>query len=185
MKKVKIDNRPFGPFPVVLVGAAVNGKPNYVTIGACGVVSLEPVLFISLRSSHYTTVGVKENGYFSINIPPAGLVRETDYCGMVSGKTADKSTVFTAFYDEKGKAPMISECSMNFLCKVIRRVPVSDFEMFFGEIVAAYVNEECLTDGKPDPKKIDPLLLMGPTYLDLGHAVGEVFKAGVAYKKSR
>jgi flavin reductase (DIM6/NTAB) family NADH-FMN oxidoreductase RutF len=35
----------FGPFPTMIIGADVNGKPNYVTVGACGVVSLEPVLY--------------------------------------------------------------------------------------------------------------------------------------------
>ncbi|HWR42217.1 flavin reductase family protein [Sporomusa sp.] len=121
MNKVKVPNRPFGPFPTILAGADVMGKPNYVTVGACGVVSLQPVLYISLKSTHYTTIGVKENGFFSVNIPSADMVQKTDYCGVVSGKTTDKSKLFTAFYDELGKAPMISECPMNMLCKVIQR----------------------------------------------------------------
>lgn len=179
MKKVKIQNRPFGPFPTVLVGAEVNGKPNYATLGACGVVSLKPVLYISLKSTHYTTVGVKENGYFSVNIPTTDLVEKTDYCGIVSGKTTDKSNVFTPFYDELGKAPMISECSMNYLCKVINTIPIFDFEMFLGEIVAVYVNEQCMTDGKPDPLKIDPMILMGPNYCNLGQVVAGAFKVDI------
>lgn len=179
MKKVKIPNRPFGPFPTVLVGADVNGKPNYATLGACGVVSLKPVLYVSLKSTHYTTRGVKENGYFSVNIPSADLVEKTDYCGMVSGKAADKSKIFTPFYDELGKAPMISECAMNFLCKVIKTIPIFDFEMFLGEIVAAYVNEQCTTEGKPDPLKINPLILMGPNYCNLNQVVSGAFKADI------
>ncbi len=38
MAKIKLQNRPVGPFPTVLAGADVNRKPNYTTIGACGVV---------------------------------------------------------------------------------------------------------------------------------------------------
>lgn len=178
MGKIKIQNRPFGPFPTVLVGAEVNGRPNYVTIGACGVVSLKPVLYISLKSTHYTTSGVKESGFFSANIPSANLIQKTDYCGIASGHRTDKSNLFTPFYDEAGKAPMIQECPMNFLCKVIQTIPVFDFEMFLGEVVAVYVNEQCLTDGKPDPIKINPLILMGPNYCNLEQAVGAVFKAG-------
>jgi flavin reductase (DIM6/NTAB) family NADH-FMN oxidoreductase RutF len=178
MGKIKIQNRPIGPFPTVLAGADVNGKANYVTIGACGVVSLEPVLYISLKSTHHTTLGVKENGYFSVNIPSADLVKKTDYCGIVSGKTMDKSTVFTPFYDEIGKAPMISECPLNFLCKVIQSVPIHGFEMFFGEIVSVYVNEQCLTEGKPDPLKINPLILMANGYFDIGQMAGAAFKIG-------
>lgn len=180
MKKIKIQNRPLGPFPTILVGADVNGKPNYATVGACGVVSLKPVLYVSLKSTHHTTLGVKENGYFSVNIPSSDLVQKTDYCGIVSGKTTDKSNVFTPFYDDLGKAPMISECSMSYLCKVIQIVPIFDFEMFLGEIVAVYMNEECLTDGKPDPIKINPLIMMDNNYFDLGQVVGSIFKSGAS-----
>ncbi|HUW65067.1 MAG TPA: flavin reductase family protein [Spirochaetia bacterium] len=174
MEKVKIENRPIGPFPAMLIGAAVNGRPNYATVGACGVVSLEPVLYVSLRRTHYTTAGVRENGYFSVNIPSADIVGKTDYCGLVSGHTTDKSNVFTSFYDELGKAPMSSECPVNILCKMIQSTSVSDFEMFFGEIVAVYVNEQCLTNGKPDPAKINPLILTGSGYWGLGQAAGTV-----------
>lgn len=184
MQKVKIPNIPFGPFPTVLAGADVRGKPNYATIGACGVVSLEPVLYVSLRNTHYTTMGVKENGYFSVNIPSADMVQEIDYCGLVSGRTTDKSNVFTSFYDALGKAPMISECPMNVLCKVIQSMPVFDFEMFLGEITAVYVSEQCLTDGKPDPQKINPTILMGNAYWSLGQAVGSIGKEGMEFKKS-
>lgn len=185
MEKIKIQNRPFGPFPTMLVGADVNGKPNYVTVGACGVVSLKPMLYISLKSMHYTTAGVKENGYFSVNIPPAGLVEQTDYCGIVSGKRIDKSNVFVPFYDEFGKAPMIKECTMNFLCKVVQVIPIDDFEMFLGEIVSVYVNEECLTEGKPDPLKINPMIMMGASYYDLNQLVGNAFKSGLKISEGK
>ena len=183
MKKIKIQNQPFGPFPTMIIGADVNGKPNYVTVGACGVVSLKPVLYVSLKSTHYTTPGVKENGYFSVNIPPVSMVEQTDYCGMVSGKTVEKSSLFTPFYDELGGAPMIKECSMNFLCKVIQVIPLFGFEMFLGEIVAVYVNEDCITDGKPNPLKLNPIIMMGASYYSLDEVVGNLFRTGLNYRR--
>jgi Conserved protein/domain typically associated with flavoprotein oxygenases, DIM6/NTAB family len=182
MAKIKIQNRPVGPFPTVLAGADVNGKPNYTTIGACGVVCQDPVLYISLKGSHYSTAGVKENGFFSVNIPSSNLLQQTDYCGLVSGRNADKSAVFSSFYDELGKAPMIRECPLNFLCKVIQTIPVFDFEMFLGQIVAVYADESCLSGGQPDAKKMDPIIGVGGAYLDLGQVIGAVFKAGAGYK---
>ncbi len=183
MSKVKLPNRPVGPFPTVLVGVEVDGKPNYVTIGACGVVSLEPVLYISLKSTHYSTAGVKASGYFSVNIPAPEIVRETDYCGIVSGKNVDKSELFTPFYDEIGRAPMIRECPLNFLCKVVTAIPLFGFEMFCGEIVAAYANESCLAAGGLDPAKVNPIIMMGAVYYALGQSIGAVFKAGTEVKK--
>lgn len=184
MKKIKMPNTPTMVYPTILAGANVNGKPNYATIGACGVVNLEPMLYISLKETHYTTLGVKENGYFSVNLPSADIIQKTDFCGVVSGKISDKSEIFTPFYDESGKAPMINECPINILCKVIQSMPMSGFIMFFGEIVAVYADEECLTDGKIDPIKSNPIVMMYPSYFELGRAIGSVYQDGMAYKKS-
>jgi flavin reductase (DIM6/NTAB) family NADH-FMN oxidoreductase RutF len=142
------------------------------------------VLYISLKNTHYSTKGVKENGYFSVNIPSADMVQKTDYCGVVSGKEIDKSGVFTSFYDELGKAPMIRECPLNFLCKVIQSVSLFGFEMFLSEIISGYINNHCLTDGKPDPLKINPMMIIGTKYLNLGQVVGTVYKESSVYKNS-
>lgn len=68
---------------------------------------------------------------------------------------------------------------MNYLCKVIQTIPIFDFEMFLGEIVAVYVNEQCLTNQKPDPIKINPLIMMNSSYYDFGVEVGPLFKSGL------
>lgn len=176
MKK-KIANIPFGPYIAVLAGATVHGSPNYATIGAYGVVSQKPVLYISLKNSHYTTAGVVETGYFSVNIPSSDAVEKTDYCGTVSGNQVEKSQVFEVFYDEAGNAPLIKECPVNYLCKVIQTIPVFDFTMFLGEIVAAYANENCLENGKPNALKVKPTVLMDTGYFDLHDRVGSIFNA--------
>lgn len=181
MKK-KIANIPFGPYITVLAGSTVDGKPNYATVGAYGVVSQNSVLYISLKNSHHTTAGVAENGFFSVNIPSSELIDKTDYCGIVSGNKTDKSKVFESFYDEAGKAPMIKECPVNYLCKVIQAIPIFDFTMFLGEIVAVYANEDCLENGKPDALKIKPIVMMAAEYFDLNESIGSAFKAGTGYQ---
>lgn len=177
MSKKKIDNIAFGPYITVLAGATINGKPNYATIGAYGVVSQKPVLYISLKNSHYTTQGVKDNGVFSVNIPSSNLVKKVDYCGTYSGAQIDKSKMFTSFYDEKGNAPMIEECSINYLCKVIKTIPIFDFTMFIGEIVATYGKDECLENGRPNPLKVNPIVLMNTGYFDLDKKIGSIFES--------
>lgn len=176
MKK-KISNIPFGPYITVLAGAFVNNKPNYATIGAYGIVSQKPVLYISLKNTHHTTTGVIENGYFSVNIPSGDLVEKTDYCGIVSGTDVDKSEVFTSFCDDSNKAPMIEECPIHYLCKVIQTIPIFDFTMFLGEIVAVYAKEDCIVNDKPDALKVNPIVLMDTGYFDLNSRIGSIFKA--------
>lgn len=177
MAKKKISNIPFGPYITVLAGAAVNGKPNYATIGAYGIVSQKPILYISLKNTHYTTAGVAENGYFSVNIPSSDLIEKTDYCGTVSGNNVDKSEIYESFYDEAGNAPMIKECPVNYLCKVIQTIPIFDFTMFLGEIVATYADENCIHNGRPDALKVKPTVMMDSGYFDLKDRIGSVFKA--------
>ncbi len=171
-------------FPTILVGADVNGKPNYCTVGACGIVNLEPMLYVSLKETHYTTAGIRENGFFNVNLPSPDLAEKTDFCGMVSGRTTDKSGLFSPFYDESGRAPMIHECPINMLCKVTEIMTLSGFAIFLGEIVAVYADENGLTDGQIDPVKVSPMVMMYPSYFALGKAIGTVFKDGNNYKNS-
>ncbi|MGX8702155.1 flavin reductase family protein [Caproiciproducens sp.] len=178
MNKTKISNIPYGPYITVIAGATVKGKPSYTTIGAYGVVSQRPVLYVSLKNTHYITQGIRENGFFSVNIPDVGLIGKTDLCGIVSGNSKDKSRVFSAFYDETGNAPMIEECPVNYLCKVIRTIPVFDFTMFLGEIVAAYAKDQCLENGTPDAARVRPTIMMAARYFGIGEPIGRVFQSG-------
>ena len=75
------------PMPVVLIGANVNGKPNFEPLAYVGVVEYKPPLIsIASYETHYTNIGIKENGVFSINTPSENIIKGTDYCGIVSGK---------------------------------------------------------------------------------------------------
>jgi len=178
MKKIKLINQAVGPFPAMIIGAMKNEKPTYTTVGAGGCACLEPVLCVSLKDTHYITEGIIKSGYFSVNIPPTGLIKEMDFCGIVSGKQTDKSNLFTPFFDVSGNAPMINECSLNFLCKVCDTKEIRGFTMFFGDIVSVYVNEDCIIDGKPNPIKINPIIMMGMCYCNLDQIIGNPFAEG-------
>jgi flavin reductase (DIM6/NTAB) family NADH-FMN oxidoreductase RutF len=184
MEKVMVGKASASASPTVIAGALVNGKANYLTLGSFGNMSARPpIVYISVNKIHYTNDGIKENGYFSVNIPSRDLVLKTDYVGLVSGKDTDKSGVFSSFYGTVEKAPMIEECPVNMLCKVINMVDLPNNEVFIGEIVETYVNKECTTDGKPDMKKINPLMLAGGAYVELGDKAGDSFKDGKALIK--
>lgn len=181
MSKLIINNYPMvNPAPMILAGAEVNGKANFAAAGAFGVVCLQPIFYLSLKSNHLTTEGVKQQGFFSINLVTPELAAKADYCGMVSGRTTDKASLFNVFYNEAGGAPMIEESPMNYLCKVIKSIEISGFDVFFGEIVATFIGEQYLTEGKPDPLKISPIYMMGPQYFAIGEPIGGAFQLGKA-----
>ncbi|MCE7698739.1 MAG: flavin reductase family protein [Methanobacterium paludis] len=189
--KIKTENLAF-PVPICIGGSMVNNKINYATYGYFGLLSPRPKTYIYIGSqrSRYTNIGIKENGYFSVNIPSAEQMRETDYVGIVSGRDVDKSTVFKSFFGSVDKAPMISECPVNMLCKLVKTVDLPDRDIFFGEVLETYVNEGCLSDGMLDFVKINPMLFtmkgLGHfSYWKLGKVVGTAYKEGKTMIKSR
>ena len=100
MAKVAIGARPLlFPLPAVLVGANVDGKPNFSTYAWCGIVNGNPpMLSVGFQHRRHTLKGVKQNGTFSVNVPSVELVRETDYCGMSQAETPIKSMPVTSTY---------------------------------------------------------------------------------------
>ena len=171
------------PMPCMILGTTVGEKANFMTVAWFTQISLKPAYILaSLDKSHYSNPGIKETGAFSINVPSTAMAEVTDYCGLVSGKKYDKSTVFEVFYGKEGKAPMIVECPYNLECRLVQTVELAAEELFIGEVVAAYSDERCLTDGVPDMAKVDPLLLNVPqmAYLGVGSHVGRAFKMGKA-----
>jgi flavin reductase (DIM6/NTAB) family NADH-FMN oxidoreductase RutF len=78
------------PMPTTLVGALVNENPNYTTIAHVGIMDFESIS-LGMNKLHYTNIGIKANKTFSINIPSTKMVKETDYCGLVSGKDKNKA----------------------------------------------------------------------------------------------
>lgn len=86
MGKIKIDSGAafLYPMPMVLVGAVVEEKANFMAVGWVSRVNFKPPLFGIALGPHHTNKGIDENSEFSINIPDISLIEKTDYCGLVS-----------------------------------------------------------------------------------------------------
>lgn len=186
----KIKSGSFNPLPivpVVLVGANVNGKPNYMAVGFVSGVNIKPAIVgVSLNKHHHTPKGIIENSTFSINIPSAAYVKETDYCGLVSGKTTDKSDIFTTFYGELETAPMIEEFPITCECKYIGKKVEFDMDtVYFGEVRQVYINEEIITGNKEvDIIKANPFILgIDNLYRTVGKSAGQAWHIGWEYRE--
>ncbi len=186
MSKIKIDTNAFTyPMPMTLVGAMVGDKPNFLAVAWVTRVNYKPpMIAVALGKMHHTNPGIHAAKAFSVNIPGVALMEKTDYCGIVSGKNADKSKLFTIFKGEVTGAPMIEECRVCLECRVVQTVDLSADELFIGEIVGAYADSACLTNGKPDVTKIDPFTLTMPDngYWRMGEQVGKAWSEGKKVK---
>ncbi len=182
MNKLKLDPTPLlFPTPAVLVGAVVDDKINYMTAAWCGIASSKPpAISVALRRERHTLKGTLENRVFSINIPSADMVKEVDFCGIYSGKRDDKSDLFDSFFGSLKKAPLISSCPVNLACELRHTLDLGAHVLVVGEIVETHITESCMTDGKPDPVKADPLVYSSGAgiYQRLGEVVGKAFSIG-------
>jgi flavin reductase (DIM6/NTAB) family NADH-FMN oxidoreductase RutF len=187
--KVALGPRPLVyPMPAFLVGANVNGKPNYMTVAWGGIAcSNPPMLTIALQHHRHTYQGINLNGTFSVNIPSVSKVTETDYCGIVSGTKTDKAAAcrFKTFYGKLENAPMIQQCPVNLECKLLHNLNLGSHALLVGEIMEVYIDPDCLTEGKPDVDKIKPFLYSdgtGAQYRAFGSGIGSAFKDGKQLK---
>jgi flavin reductase (DIM6/NTAB) family NADH-FMN oxidoreductase RutF len=106
MSKIKIDSGAafLYPMPMVLVGAVVEGRANFMAAAWVARVNYKPPLFLIALGPHHTNKGIEEHKAFSINIPDVSLIEKTDYCGLVSGGKTDKSVLFEVFYGNQCSA---------------------------------------------------------------------------------
>ncbi len=179
------------PMPLGLIGANVNGKPNFETLAYVGIVEAQPPLIsIASYETHYTNIGIKENGTFSVNTPSEDLAEKIDYVGIVSGKEIDKSEVFEVFYGDLKTAPMASLSPLNLECEVIKTIKVKELvdvekghEIFIGKIVNAYADEKYLTEGIPDIAKLNTFTYSRNNYWKVGEKFASAFEIGKKYIK--
>jgi len=174
------------PMPIVLVGALVGQKPNYVTVSHVGIMDHRSIS-LSIGKGHYTNAGIRKTKTFSVNLPSLKLVREADYCGLVSGKEMDKAELFATFYGELRTAPMIEECPLNMEVRLVRILDFPQHEIFIGEIIQTYCDEKCLTHGLVDFSKIRPILftMNDRGYWKLGRRFQNAWQAGKKVRTQR
>jgi len=177
------------PKPAFLIGAHVDNKPNFLAVAwggiACGT---PPMVSVAINHSRYTLRGIKQNMTFSLNVTPKDCAEKTDYCGIISGSKTDKvaDCGFTLFYGDLAGVPMIEQYPVNLECKVVHIIDLGSHCLVIGEITETHVSQDCLTDGKPDVTKIQPVAYIEGqpgNYYCMGENIGKAFRIGKKLKK--
>lgn len=178
------------PSLTTIVGAEVDGKPKWLAIAHVGIMNhsygeVPQYLSIGLHSSHYTNRGIHEHKEFSINVPSQSMLELTDYVGLVSGEKVDKSDLFPVEHGSLAHAPLIANCPVSMELKLFQTVTIGQHEIFIGELVNTYVDERCLSNGKPDLAQIDPILFdfMMIDYWSIGKRTGKPWRDGKSLKR--
>jgi flavin reductase (DIM6/NTAB) family NADH-FMN oxidoreductase RutF len=185
MEKITLGPMPYmSVMPTLLVGANVLGKANYMTAAWATVASMAPpMVCVAINKTRYTAKGIEENKTFSLNVPSAKQVVEADHCGLVSGAHEDKSGIFKSFYGTLKTAPLAKECPVNIECKLFKSVDCGSHLLIIGEVVEIHADTGCVTDGKPDTAKINPIVYAQSAYWQVGMQIDKAFSAGKKYTK--
>lgn len=173
--------------PALLIGANVDGKPNFMTVAGGGSVNAEPpMVALPIMHSRHTLKGIRQNLTFSVNVPSVDLVKETDYCGLVSGSKVNKVEVcqFKVFYGRLDTAPLIEQCPINVECKVIHILDLGSHALVIGRVEETHISDSCLTEGQLDVSKVNPIVYttQGRRYMAFGQVIADAYSAGLELK---
>ncbi len=165
------------PVPVVMAScAAPEGRANIITLAWAGTVcSNPPIVGLGIRPTRYSYDLIKAAGELVVNIPNQGLLRAADYCGVVSGREADKFAALglTPSPGREVKAPLIKECPINLEMRLLQTMPLGSHDLFLCEVLHVHLDAEILDQrGRIDPLKAN-LLTYGPgVYWSVGQTLG-------------
>jgi len=179
---LKVERKPLPliyPNPVVLVTTIdANNRANVITLTLVGAVCWQPpIISIGVGKNQHSRSLIEKSGEFVVNIPKAEMLRDVEFCGVVSGRNMDKcaKTGFTLVPSNKVKPPMIKECPVNLECKVKKKVPLGSNVSFLAEVVCLHIDEKMLDEkGGVNLAKATPIMFnLTNTYWGIGEKLAD------------
>ena len=177
------------PVPPVMVSCGTMEKPNIITVAWTGLINtIPPKTYISVRPSRHSYELIKESGEFAINLTPTSLVKQADWCGIHTGRKADKFARCNLTPDEANEisAPLILECPISLECKVFDVIPMGTHDMFLADIVAVDVAPGLLDkSGRLCIERAHLAAFAHGEYFELGKSLGKFGFSVVKKKKHK
>jgi flavin reductase (DIM6/NTAB) family NADH-FMN oxidoreductase RutF len=150
--------------PTVLVSAEHEGRRN--VMAAAWSMPLDftpPKVAVVLDKQTFTRTLILGSGRFALAVPPAALAALTDHVGSVSGRDADKFADALALASaEPGPAtgaPLVDGCIAWLECRHLPEPHIERaYDLFLGEVVAAWADDRVFRDGRWHFDDADPSL---------------------------
>jgi len=175
----------FFPQPTTLVSTVdPAGKVNLMTASWAGIVSKTPPLMaVSFNRQRTSYQNLKQTGCFVVNLVPASLALEADYCGLSSGRRADKAAVtgLDLVPADRVAAPLVRKSPLNVECKLVQEVDLGEYRLVLGEILEIHAAEAAFREtDRGDARVFDPLVYLGGIreYWALGEKIADAYQVG-------
>ena len=137
------------PVPSVMASLGDGDEANIITIAWTGIInSRPPMTYISVRKERHSHDILMKTGEFVINLTTEAILRQTDWCGVRSGRDFDKwkETGLTKEPASVVKCPMIAESPVNLECRVTEVKELGSHDMFMAEIVKVHVDDSIIDE---------------------------------------
>ncbi|MCQ2329679.1 MAG: flavin reductase family protein [Paludibacteraceae bacterium] len=174
------------PLPAVLVGVGDRRENwNLITIGWVGTICTNPAMcYISVRPERHSYPLIEQTREFTINLTTEQMARETDWCGVKSGRDYDKfnETGLTPMEGEMVKSPTIEQSPLAIECKVVEIKELGSHNMIIAEVVNIRADEKFIDKETGEFRLQDAKLISYSHghYYKLGEEIG---KFGFSVKK--
>ncbi len=167
------------PLPAVLVSCGSTPEEyNLLTVGWTGTVCTNPPMcYISVRPERHSWAIIKKNMEFVINLTTSAMARQTDWCGVKSGRDEDKflSTGLTPAKARLVSCPIVGESPVSIECRVREIRSLGSHDMFLADVVNVRVDSSLMDPrtGHFDLSGADPLVYVHGQYFHLGELIGK------------
>lgn len=176
------------PLPAVMVSCGTKEEDfNIITIAWIGTLcSNPPMCYISVRPERHSYPIIKAAGEFVINLTTSKMVKQTDWCGVKSGKDFNKfkELGLTPIKSKLLQTPSIKESPLSIECKIKDIIELGSHHAFIAEVVNVSADKQYLDTktGKFELEKAGLAVYSHGAYYETGKYLGHF---GFSVKKKK
>lgn len=192
MRKLKKDLgvKPYlYPMPTYMIGTYNEDDSVDVMMMAWGGICAEDMVALNLEKEHKTVANLKARKAFTLSVPGADTLRESDFFGIASSnKMPDKfeRSGLHAGKSSRVDAPVIAEYPLTLECEVMEMQEQPYGLRVLGRIVNVLADEKTLDEkGRVDAAKLNAFAFdqMRHGYYAMGEKIGQAWNAGAELMK--
>ena len=179
------------PMPTYMIGTYNEDDTVDIMMMAWGGICAEDMVALNLEEDHKTVANLKARKAFTLSVPGADTIKESDFFGIASAnKVADKFAR-SGLHAEKSSrvdAPIVTEYPLTLECEVVEFQQQPYGLRVLGKIVNVLADEKVLDEkGKIDAEKLNAFAFdqMRHGYYALGEPVGKAWNAGAPLMKQK
>ena len=178
------------PLPALMVSCGENPEEyNIATVAWTGTICSDPPMcYISLRKSRHSHSIISRTKEFVLNLTTENLAKQTDWCGVKSGKDVNKFKEMSLTPEKAPNisAPMIKESPLCIECKVIEVKELGTHDMFIANVVGVHADERYINkeSGLFDLQSAKLMTYSHGKYYSVGEQLG-FFGFSVQKKKKK